>query len=298
MAMELGYLGIEVSDLPAWNHYCLMHGLMSAGTSEDGALVFRNDDHASRFRLLPGSSDDISYVGWLTDSQTEYDAIRHRLAERGLAFSDGTRIEAAARDVEKFYRFHEPNGIEFEVAMGAKLAATPFQSPYIPDGFLTGTEGLGHLVVVTDRYEASERFMREIMDGKVTDYIIQPLTPEVDGKIGFIRLNTRHHSIGYAEGFQMPRKMHHFMLQVPGINEVGTTYDRVRKAGIHMNQTIGQHPNDKMVSFYSETPSGFYVEFGALGISIPDEHGEPGHVFDKFSTWGHEFQTKQNSVSA
>ena len=253
MSIELGYLGIEASDLEAWRHFSNMHGLMEGEPRPDGTLAFRNDDHASRFLI----------------SQA-----------------------AKARDVEHFYRFRDPNGIAFEMAMGARTAATPFKSQYIP-AFLTGEQGLGHVVVVTEKYAESEDFMRHVLGGKVTDYIIQPLTPEVDGKIGFIRTNTRHHSIGYAEGFRMPRKMHHFMLQVPSIDEVGTTYDRVRASGIHMNQTIGQHPNDRMVSFYSETPSGFYVEFGALGISIPDDHGEPGEVFDKFSTWGHEFQKKQ-----
>ncbi len=295
MATELGYLGIEASDLGAWQHYNKMHGLMQGETRADGTLTFRNDDHASRFHIFEGPSDDISYVGWLTDSPEEFDAVRARLTQAGVAVEDGTEQAARDRDVERFYRFRDPNGIAFEMAIGAKMASTPFKSDYIP-AFVTGEQGLGHLVVVTEKYAESEEFMRRFLGAKVTDYIIQPLTPEVDGKIGFIRTNARHHSIGYAEGFRMPRKMHHFMLQVPDINGVGTTYDRVRAAGIHMNQTIGQHPNDRMVSFYSETPSGFYVEFGALGVSIADDHGEPGEVFDKFSSWGHEFQAKQPSA--
>lgn len=298
MAIELGYLGIEASDLEAWDHYCRMHGLMSVDSGVPGTLVYRNDDHASRVHLRQGTADDVSYIGWVTDSADEYDLVRRRLETGGIAVEDGSESEARARDVTSFYRFADPNGVRFEMARGAKLADTPFASEYLPHGFLTGDEGFGHLVLVTEKYDESERFMRDMLGGKVTDYIVQPLSPEVVGKIGFIRLNTRHHSIGYAEGFHMPKKLHHFMLQVPSIGDVGTTYDRVRSSGIHMNQTIGQHPNDQMVSFYSETPSGFYVEFGALGISIPEEHGEPGEVFDRFSTWGHEFLQRKGSVSA
>ena len=84
----------------------------------------------------------------------------------------------------------------------------------------------------------------------------------------------------------MPKRIHHFMLEVVGMDDVGHAYDRALKAGVPIARTLGRHPNDHMFSFYAQTPSGFEVEFGWGGRKVDDTDWQVGH-YDRMSTWGH-----------
>jgi extradiol dioxygenase len=49
---------------------------------------------------------------------------------------------------------------------------------------------------------------------------------------------------------------------------------------------LGRHSNDRMISFYAETPSGFNLEFGSGAITITPETWVVRH-YDRPSLWGH-----------
>ena len=58
---ELGYLGIEATDIPAWERFALDHlGLQRADGAGDGSLALRIDDRAQRIVIEPGPADDMS----------------------------------------------------------------------------------------------------------------------------------------------------------------------------------------------------------------------------------------------
>ena len=71
------------------------------------------------------------------------------------------------------------------------------------------------------------------------------------------------------------------------MDEVGLAFDRAVKAGVPIMQTIGRHPNDRMLSFYAKTPSGFQFEFGWGGREVDDATWQEGSVYDRISDWGH-----------
>ena len=98
--------------------------------------------------------------------------------------------------------------------------------------------------------------------------------------------NGRHHTIAFA-AMPGPKRMHHFMIEANDRVDVGCAYDRVLKAGIPMELTLGMHPNDHMFSFYVKTPSGFAIEFGADGRVIEDEASWEVVTYDRLSIWGH-----------
>ena len=52
--------------------------------------------------------------------------------------------------------------------------------------------------------------------------------------------------------------------------------------------TLGRHTNDYMTSFYSITPSGFFVENGWGGRIIDPKTWEAIETFEGPSFWGHE----------
>ena len=56
--------------------------------------------------------------------------------------------------------------------------------------------------------------------------------------------------------------------------------------GAPVSITLGRHSNDRMVSFYVRTPSGFDVEFGWDGWQVDWSNYVPTRS-EIFSLWGH-----------
>ena len=89
-----------------------------------------------------------------------------------------------------------------------------------------------------------------------------------------------------APGLEAVRYALGFMLEAASVDEVGMAFDRALRAGVRIQQTLGRHPNDRMFSFYAETPSGFQFEFGWGGRLVDDRDWSPGQ-YDHISEWGH-----------
>lgn len=164
----------------------------------------------------------------------------------------------------------------------------PFRSSVlVGKGFETGRLGVGHVFGVSRDYAGAVRFSTEVLGLKVSDYIRDSETiPGVTVDSTFFHVATgRHHSFATAS-MPFPKKMHHLLLQVQSLDDVGLAYDRVRKAGVPVLMEIGHHPNDGMVSFYCMAPSGFAIEFGWGGIVIDDDAWNIRN-YTQLSDWGH-----------
>lgn len=119
------------------------------------------------------------------------------------------------------------------------------------------------------------------------DTIGIPISGEQTISLEFYRCNRRHHTValGPTTG-SGGKKLHHFMLQVASLDDVGFALDRVPRYGVPLRNTLGRHTNDHMVSFYAATPSGFEVEFGTRVRTVDDEDWSVvSH--EKIRTWGH-----------
>jgi biphenyl-2,3-diol 1,2-dioxygenase len=153
--------------------------------------------------------------------------------------------------------------------------------------FVTGDQGLGHIVLTTTDLAATRRFYLELLGFCQSDTIRMQVAPGFALDLEFYYGNPRHHTLAVAPvPAPMPKRMHHMMLQVETLDQVGHAWDRGEGAGVRFTQTLGRHSNDKMVSFYAATPSGFEIEYGYGAIEID----EPTWRFarhDKISSWGH-----------
>jgi Glyoxalase/Bleomycin resistance protein/Dioxygenase superfamily len=113
-------------------------------------------------------------------------------------------------------------------------------------------------------------------------------------ELSFLRLNERHHSVAIAatRGTRMnPLRtaIHHLNLQARSMDDVTEAYRRKRGTGYTIANAIGQHPNDRELSFYVASPSGFEVELGWNPIVVTEEaesRWQPGH-YQGISLWGH-----------
>ena len=212
-------------------------------------------------------------------------ACRKQLTKAGFPTADLGDDVARARRVQRVHRVEDPNGVPIELFHGPERAAEPFRSPLVPSGFVTGDEGLGHVVFATMDPQATERFYCELLGMRLSDRIEAELAPGFSLLITFLHANPRHHTVAFAAA-PMPKRVHHFMLEVGAMDDVGRAYDRCLTAGIEIANTLGVHPNDRMFSFYARTPSGFDVEFGWGGRKIDDATWKVDR-YDRLSVWGH-----------
>ncbi len=80
----LGYLGLGVSDLDAWESFATeILGLQSAGRADDGTLHLRMDEYEYRFALHRDASDDLAYVGWEVADASALREVADRLRAAG-----------------------------------------------------------------------------------------------------------------------------------------------------------------------------------------------------------------------
>lgn len=287
MAIKTAYFGFEVSDLRAWEDYGSLVGLGVERT--DDALFFRFDEKARRLHCVEGPADDIAWVGWEADSVQAYEGLRRHLEAMGISTKDGDDVSSTLRGVERYFYFADPHGVRFEIALGLSEAGQ-FVSDRVPGGFLTGDLGIGHVAFNSADHLADERFMREALCARLSDYIYQPMPDGSTMHASFLHTNPRHHSIAYAEGLGAGSRLNHFQLEVNNMVDVGMAYERMQAAGIGIALTLGQHSNDRIISFYAMTPSKFMIEIGCHGLTIDDEARWNPVIHDRISDWGHKFQ--------
>jgi len=287
-SISLGYLGLNVSDPEAWKAYGQdFLGAMLARPSPSGVERLRLDDYAWRIALEPGQADDLAYLGFEVGEPEALDALRGRLSRAGIAFEEAAPERLADRGVMGLISCVDPQGVGVELYYGPTLLTNePFVSPQGVD-FVTGDQGLGHLALATNDLAATRKFYLDILGFKQADTIRMEVGPGFAIELEFYYGNPRHHTMAIAPvPMQMPKRIHHIMVQVETLDQVGHAIDRAARTGVTQTQTLGRHSNDKMVSFYCSTPSGFELEYGYGAIEV-DEVGWRMARHDKISAWGH-----------
>jgi len=284
-AAQLGYVGLEVSDLGAWRGFATeLLGLAVGEPRSDGALPLRMDERAFRILLSEGARDDVACLGWEVVDGAALEAMKTRLAGAGVPFRDGSAAEVAARGVRAMIVFEDPDGVRSEICHGPALAPHPFRSNRIGSGFKTGAMGMGHVLLDVRDCAATERFYRDVLGFRLSDYIDTEFMGMPLHAV-FLHVNLRHHSLACAS-LGGPKRLHHLMLEVNAIDDVGATFYRAQDLGVPIALTLGRHPNDRMISFYGVTPAGFLFELGAEGREVDDRDWQV-RTYDAVSEWGH-----------
>jgi 3,4-dihydroxy-9,10-secoandrosta-1,3,5(10)-triene-9,17-dione 4,5-dioxygenase len=288
MVRGLGYIVIGSGDLESWRNFaCSSIGLMATPASDgDNAIHFRTDDRPLRIRVEHTESESLLAVGWELASQDAFEQAIESLKREGVdvsAGSDELRESRCARDV---VRFRDPNGTAHELYYGTIYDHKPFVSPVGAGPFVTGDQGLGHVVLPANDVAMGRSFFERVLGFRLSDELnMGPFS------IAFMRCNPRHHSLALAS-IENPTGMIHFMLEFANLDDVGYALDRVQAAGCHLSATLGKHTNDQVVSFYVRTPSGFDVEIGCGGIRVDEATWATGEITAP-SFWGHTWNYEQ-----
>ena len=283
---ELGYIGIEASDLAAWESFGAGVLGLQLASKDDAGLVFRMDAKAHRITVTSGTADDLVVTGFDAGSAANLDELVAGLSAAGHAVDDGGAELAAARQVERLAVSHDPMGNRIELYVGLADAATPFEPGLTRSGFQTENGGAGHAVLSAKDRQAALDFYG-ILGFTVSDYVVQEMAPGRVIDAVFTHCNGRHHTLAFAD---VPggKRMQHFMTETNDVQDVGLAWDRVVRGGLApVTLTLGVHANDQMFSYYMRTPSGVDWEYGSGGLLITDEASWEVKQWDAVSTWGH-----------
>lgn len=286
---RLGYIGLNVTDLKAWEPIMLqVLGLEPLALQKDGALKLRMDERHHRFTLYPSKTNSMAYVGWEVDTRDDFFALFEKLKRNDIQVVEGTDEEKEERAVMELMRFANPDGAVQEVFFGGIEDNQLFRPSRAISGYRTGDQGLGHVLFAANDHERTVNFYRDQLGFHLSDYIHWD-----DAKATFLHCNPRHHSLaitnpcfGTGAG-----ELNHFMVQANCIDDVGRGYDLVEKLGIPLILTLGKHTNDHMTSFYMITPAGFAIEYGYGGREIDDSNWEV-KFYNAPKIWGHNLVTK------
>ncbi|OBI29334.1 VOC family protein [Mycobacterium sp. E2238] len=288
--VHLGYVVIETQRFGDWRRFGRdAIGMHCDDATTDDAMRFRLDENECRFLLQRGPAEDVTAVGWQLDDHDAFDTVLARVTQHGVPVTEGTEEEAALRGVERLVRFRGPNGLTQEVFTRARPGAAPLRM-VAGGGFVTGAAGLGHVAVATTKPHQLRGYYDAVLDARLSDYIDETISG-LRFKIRFLRFNERHHTVAIASVNRLRlnpirTRVQHVNVQVAELDDMTAAYQRVKQLGFRMALGVGQHTNDKELSFYAVTPSGFEWEVGWNPVVVDEATWEPT-THQGISIWGH-----------
>lgn len=286
----LGYVGVQATDVGAWDvlardvfGFQPVDGPPGATDAAPGARFYKLDSHSWRLAVHPGPVDGFSYAGWeLADPASFAEAVASvRSCGVSVTLVDGP--ERAARGVQELARFEDPFGNAHELFWGPHTDEFAFVSPAGVSGFLTEGVGMGHVLYVVPSCADAVDFFSRALGFRLTDQFVWG-----PNGASFMHATRRHHSLAFVD-LPLPGGpgLNHVMVEALTLEDVGRAFDRARAADVPIINSLGQHYNDPMLSFYVVSPGGFNMEFGWKGLMLDEATWTVRTYSGRGELWGH-----------
>jgi 2,3-dihydroxybiphenyl 1,2-dioxygenase len=276
----LGFVGFGSVALDDWRQFGTGTVGLQAVERSPSLLAFRMDDRKQRIVIDRAMPEGERFFGWEVADAEALDALAARLERARVDVTAEPQTLADNRRVRGLISCSDPAGNRLEAFYGAAIDDTPFSPGRSISGFRTGPLGLGHAVLTVKDIAAVMRFYVDVLGFALSDYIERPF------RAYFFHINARHHSLALIETGR--NGMHHLMVELFSLDDVGQCYDIALSEPDRVNVTLGRHTNDLMTSFYARTPSSFMVECGWGGREIDPQTWQPFELQVGPSLWGHE----------
>jgi 2,3-dihydroxybiphenyl 1,2-dioxygenase len=269
---ELGYLGLSVSDLAAWREYAgKIFGMEIVDDGEGDRVYLRMDSWHHRIVLHADGGDDLAYVGWRVPGPVELEELTAMLEQAEIPVKVASASEAAERRVLGLIKTEDPGGNPTEIFYGPEVNTCPFDPGRPMFGkFVTGEQGLGHVMLRLDDIQAGIEFYRLLGFRGTIEYKIPIPGLDTTATPVFMNVNKRNHSVAFGAG-PTPKRIVHLMIEYTELDDLGITHDAIRKRDIDVSMAIGKHANDHALTFYCANPSGWLWEPGWGGRSSLDQ---------------------------
>jgi extradiol dioxygenase len=274
---SLAYVGLSTRDVSAWASFG--EDVLGLPTRRDGEdrLLLRMDERMYRFDLRRGPTEGLAWLGWEVPTAADLVDMERQFAAAGVQAHRATAAECADRGVAGQVWVCDPAGIRHEFSYGQEADFRPLRLTRPLSGYRTGEFGMGHAVVGVDRYDETLAFLVDTLGFRVSDTF--------GDIIAFLHCNPRHHSIALVRTDEPG--LRHIMLETTSLDDVGSTIDVCLDRGI-VTRTLGRHTNDRAVSFYLSTPSGWEIEYGWDGLEVDQVDWSARQLVGPTSLWGHQ----------
>ena len=286
MIEALGYVGVHSDKLDDWAGYGERWLGLQLVERTGSSLRFRMDDRSQRIVVADGRAapkgETAQFFGWEVAGPASLDVLGACLEAKGVRVARLGRAIAEERRVRDAITFRDPAGNVLEAFYGLERAGDPFVAGRPISGFRTGALGMGHVVLRVSKKNLKPMlaFYGVTLGLALSDYALTPFVAY------FFRANPRHHSIALIESDR--DAIHHLMVEVCSLDDVGQTYDMALAEPGRIGTTLGRHTNDHVTSFYATTPSDFLMECGWGGRTLDTENWQPYEMHYGTSLWGHE----------
>ena len=293
----LAYVVASSRDLGAWRRQAEEVLGMMVEEGPLGDLYIKMDERPFRLFVSGGPADRYVASGWELAGEEAFEQACAELERAGVPFERGCAELCAVRRVNGLASLRDPSGNLHELVWGVCSDFRRFVSSVGVPGFVTGELGMGHTVLPAENFAETWAFLRDVMGFGLSDiHRFQPAQDAPAIPIYFLHCNNgRHHSLALF-GAPVPSGCVHLMVEVENLVEVGRAHDRMQRAGVKLMATLGQHVNDRMTSFYMDTPSGFAIEYGFGGLVL-DWTRHSVYEATEVSVWGHDFGVGFNAPS-
>lgn len=284
---NLGYVVLGVSDLDAWQHFAVDLLGLDLRDANAERLQLKMDERHHRIVLEKNTADDLLIAGWKIENEESLQKFSEHLINKGVILKEFDPSYIKERGAKAMIGCKDPNGFSHEFYVDNGLSDRPFHSQVLKGrGFQAGDLGVGHILPRSLNYQKSLEWYTEHLLLKISDHIREEINPGKVTEATFFHTKTgRHHSLAtaFAPGEKI---LAHLMIEAKDLDDVGLTYDRCVRGGYTPHRAIGRHSNDKMISFYVKSPSGFAIEFGFGGLVVDDSNWEIV-THTRRSDWGH-----------
>ena len=291
---SLSYILIETTDIQKWESYAHdVVGLMkNEKKSNENNLFLRIDESPFRFQVQKGETERYVLGGFELANKQEFDDAKKQLSDIGVSYEEQGDDLVNVRCVEELITLKDPAGNSLELFYGRSSDEEEFKSPQDISGFVTKGLGLGHVVFGALDIEPVHDFYTEVLgfgDSDIMHMRFSPNPDDPESVLYFMHCNNpRHHTVAFIQAPSPPSGLVHAMIEVESSEQVVKALDRAVANDVHISSTLGRHMNDKMFSFYMQTPAGFMLEFGCGGLQ-PDWNTFKTTNCPAPSHWGHEF---------
>lgn len=282
---ELGYVVFGVSDLAAWEQFGGEILALEIVKENDRGMFLRADEWHHRIVLEEDDADDLTGAGLRVGGPAEFAELQQVLTDHKIDFEPGDAAFAAKRHVLEILKLDDPAGNPLEIFHGPRIDS---HLPFYPSRrmygkFVTGAGGVGHMIMGHKDLDAQYEFYKLLGMRGGLEYRIAA-GPDNTLDILFMHCNERDHTFAFGLPAAEGKHINHLMLEVDNLDDVYMTYELVKASNFPVVINPGKHANDRMFSFYFQSPSGFQIEIGYGGR--PATHQSEYYVRD---TYGHHF---------
>src|SRR5437763_1312231 len=189
----VGYVGAESPEAKQWEEFGPeVLGLQRVDGDVPDTVYLRMDDRHHRLAVHPGPKDRLAYLGWELAGDDDLAEAADDLARAGYTVTEATEEECEERAVRRFVSVLDPGGARHEFFYGQLSLPGQFQPGRPLSGFVTGEQGMGHVVCVVPDLAAATRFYK-MCGFKKSDEIYAFIDAH------FFHCNPRHHSLALTE---------------------------------------------------------------------------------------------------